>query len=473
MYGRGSRPGTAPAADAPLGTPACPGEHRRASRRRYRSILMAVLSALCGKGTSLIVNAITIPLTVRYLGNESYGLWVTISSTVTMYFVLDIGIANTLTNLISEAFARDDRDLAASYATTAFWLISGIAALLGAATWLVWPWIHWGSLFHVQDPALVGETSRTVAIASLLFLAALPTGLATRILAGYQEVHLANWFATGGSMLSFLAVIAVVYRHGSLPVLVAAYAGSPVAANACCLLWIWIFHKPWLRPWPKRIRTAVIGRIFHSGGQFFVVQMAGLVVANSDNLVISHYLSPAAVTPYNIAWRLVSYFIGIQAIVFPAVWPAYSEAYARGDLSWVRKTYSRMRRMTLMYLAAGVAFLLLFGQQVIKLWAGPAAVPSLLLTRLMCVWMVLSVITINQACLMGATGRVMRQAVASGLAAAVNLVLSIWWVRSLGPPGVLLGTIVSYSLFIVTTQAWEVGRILRPTTSARWLPDTL
>ena len=85
-------------------------------------------------------------------------------------------------------------------------------------------------------------------IAALLFLAALPTGLATRILAGYQEVHLANWFATGGSVLSLLGVAAVVYGHGSLPVLVTAYAGSPVAANACCLLWIWIFHKPWLRP---------------------------------------------------------------------------------------------------------------------------------------------------------------------------------------------------------------------------------
>ena len=162
MHGRGSRHGTASTADPQWGEPTCAGERRHASRRRYRSILMAVFSALFGKGTSLLVNAITIPLTVRYLGNENYGLWVTISSAVTMYFVLDIGIANTLTNLISEAFTRDDRDFAASYATTAFWLISGIAALLGAATWLVWPWIHWGSLFHVQDPALTGETSRTV-----------------------------------------------------------------------------------------------------------------------------------------------------------------------------------------------------------------------------------------------------------------------------------------------------------------------
>ncbi|MGC9225430.1 MAG: lipopolysaccharide biosynthesis protein, partial [Terracidiphilus sp.] len=150
MNWRHDRENTSPVPYPQLGKLGAPGEQRQASRRRYRSILTAVLSALLGKGTSLIVNAITIPLTVRYLGSESYGLWVTISSAVTMYIVLDIGIATTLTNLISEAFASRDRDLAATYATTAFWLVSGIAALMGVAIWLVWPWIHWGSLFHVQ-----------------------------------------------------------------------------------------------------------------------------------------------------------------------------------------------------------------------------------------------------------------------------------------------------------------------------------
>jgi hypothetical protein len=38
---------------------------------------------------------------------------------------------------------------------------------------------------------------------------------------------------------------------------------------------------------------------------------------------------------------------------------------------------------------------------------------------------------------------------------------------------VLLGTIVSYALFIVTTQAWEVRSILEPTIAPRRLPATM
>src|ERR1700733_7836118 len=118
------------------------------SRTRYRRIGAAALSALFGKGAILLVNAITVPLTVHYLGTEGYGLWITISSAVSMFFVLDIGVANTLTNLISEAYSGDDRKLAASYFATAFWLVVGIAGLLGLFGWLLWLHIDWSYLFN-------------------------------------------------------------------------------------------------------------------------------------------------------------------------------------------------------------------------------------------------------------------------------------------------------------------------------------
>ncbi len=57
---------------------ATPFEARTRSDKRYRRILSAAVSALLGKGATLLVSVITVPLTVRYLGAESYGLWITI-----------------------------------------------------------------------------------------------------------------------------------------------------------------------------------------------------------------------------------------------------------------------------------------------------------------------------------------------------------------------------------------------------------
>jgi O-antigen/teichoic acid export membrane protein len=294
-----------------------------------------------------------------------------------------------------------------------------------------------------------------------VFLLALPTGLATKVLGGYQELHASNLFSAAGSVLSFLAVIAVVYFHGSLPILIAAFAGSSVAANAACLLWIFLFHKPWMRPWPRRINTDCIVRIFRTGIQFFAIQLAGLVIFSSDNLVISHYLSPAYVTPYAITWRLVGYIAAVQALIFPALWPAYSEAYAKRDLPWIRSTYSRVRWISVAALVAVCSTILFAGRDIIRLWAGPAAVPSALLIQLMCVWVVIWVFCTNQSCLMGATFRVGKQAISSVLSAVVNLALSILWIKTMGTAGVILATIVSYLIFIVAVQSWEVRRILR------------
>lgn len=431
------------------------------SRRRSRGIASAALTAAFGKGASLLVSVATVPLTVRYLGAEGYGLWITITSAATMFFVLDIGIANTLTNLISEAYAADDKERAATYFATAFWLVVGIMALLGLLGWILWPYIHWGSIFHVQNPALFHDTSRAMAAAFIVFLLALPTGLANKVLGGYQELHAANFFAAGGSVLSLLAVLAVIYFHGSLPFLVAGFAGSFVAANAACLLWICLLHKPWMRPWPRQVNPSCIGRIFRTGTQFFAIQLAGLIIFSSDNLIISHYLSPAQVTPYAVTWRLVGYIGAVQSLIFPALWPAYSEAYAKGQLPWIRSTYNRVRWISVAALAVSCSTVLLAGREIIRIWAGPAAVPSAHLLDLMCVWIVILVFTTNQSCLMGATFRVSKQAISSLLAAVANLALSVFWVKTMGPAGVVLATVVSYLVFIVTVTTWEVRRILR------------
>jgi O-antigen/teichoic acid export membrane protein len=101
------------------------------------------------------------------------------------------------------------------------------------------------------------------------------------------------------------------------------------------------------------------------------------------------------------------------------------------------------------------------GRWIIHLWAGNPAVPTVGLLWGMCFWAVLFSMTVNQAALLAATQRLQLQAVCSTLTAILNLVLSIALVQRIGVIGVLSGTIISYLLFVVLPQSWEVRRILR------------
>ena len=62
---------------------------------------------------------------------------------------------------------------------------------------------------------------------------------------------------------------------------------------------------------------------------------------------------------------------------------------------------------------------------------------------------------------MAATSRTGKQALTGIIAAVTNLILSIVWVKSMGIFGVLLSTVVSYLVFIIAVQAYEVFHILR------------
>ncbi|MEO6922425.1 MAG: hypothetical protein ABI142_01240, partial [Bryocella sp.] len=82
---------------------------------RLRRVLHGGISSVAQKGIAMLLSAISLPLTVRYLGAQQYGIWVTISTTVVMLQVMDLGIANSLANLISVSFTPDDRAGAQSY----------------------------------------------------------------------------------------------------------------------------------------------------------------------------------------------------------------------------------------------------------------------------------------------------------------------------------------------------------------------
>ncbi len=435
---------------------------RSASRndQRLGRILHGGLSALLGRGFGLVVSAISLPLTVRYLGPERYGIWVTVSTSVVMLSVLDLGIANTLTNFIAEAWSADDRPRAQHYFATAFWLTVLVSLALAGCAAFALRTVDWASLFHLSDQVLAGQARTCVAISVIFFLAQMPLNLANRVLGGYQQAHIANYFAMINSVLGLVAIVTVVLIHGSIVSLMLAWCIAMITGSLVLNLWLLLWSKPWLHPSLGRVRLPMAREMFGQGALFFVLQLTGVVVFNSDNLVITHYLGAAEVTPYSVAWRLTGYASMLQTLFVPALWPAFSEAWFRRDLDWIRKTYRRIMRATLIIVGSAAVVLGFAGRPIIRLWAGQTAVPDHALLWSMCLWAVLLSVTVNQAALMAATRRIQIQTVASVIAACVNLPLSIVLVQRMGALGVILATVASYCVFIVLPQSFEIARIL-------------
>lgn len=429
---------------------------------RLARVFKGGVSGVAGKATTVLVSAITLPLTVRYLGPQQYGLWVTISTTVAMLAVMDLGVAYTLTNLISTAYANDDRLAARRYYATAFWTSITIALVLGAAAFLAWPSINWGDIFHVNDRALIHEVSTCVAIALGYFLLSLPLNLVHRVLGGYQQTQITNYFNILRNVLSLIAILVVVKVHGSLVMLMVVYSVSLLFGTVILNLWVNFWDRRWILPAPQHVNKAAIGNLLSTSSGFFLLQLAGLIVFNSDNIVITHYLGAAEVTPYAVAWRLAAYAVVLQSAISPSLWPAYSEAWARGDLAWIRKTFWRMARFICSTTFVCLLFFGVAGRTLLRWYVGPAAVPGSALLWVICGWTMISACMEVEACLLAAIGRVRLQGVLGVIAAAINIVASIFLVQRIGTIGVVAGTAISYVLVIIVPQTMILWNALYP-----------
>ena len=427
---------------------------------RLRRVLHGAASALLHRGVALLVSLVSLPLTTRYLGPERYGIWVTVSTSIGMLAALDLGIANSLTNRISHAYASGDDAVAQHYYATAVWISTAIAAFLGLVGWILWPHLHLDNLVRTSTPGLAHQASVCYAIAFLFFLLGFPLNLSHRVLGGFQKTQIVNYFQILSNVLSLVAIVVGIRFHAGLPALLMLYSGTLLLGNVVLNAWLNLFWRRNLFPWPTAFRRDLSKELLQSGSGFFILQIAGLVVFNSDNLVIAHYVSAADVVPYSITWRLATYATVIMNAVQPSLWPAYTEAYARGNYDWVRRTFWLTLRSTMLIAFACLAGLAVFGRPLIHWYIGPQAVPGWALLLAICSWMLVSTFMDVEACLLAAVDRIRLQGILSVIAAGINLVVSIYLAKRIGPLGVVLGTAFSYAITLVIPQSMEVWKTL-------------
>jgi O-antigen/teichoic acid export membrane protein len=431
------------------------------SQRRDVQLIQGIFSALAGRGVAAIVSFVSVPLTVRYLGAERYGAWIIISTAIAWVALADLGLSNSLTNAVSEGFAQGRKDLAQSYVAAAFWSLAGIAALLSIAFFCIWPHVPWDRVFNVRSLQAREEVGPAVAVAFAIFVLNLPFSITGKIYGAYQEVAKGNAWAAAGNLLGLAALVAVTRFNGGLVSLVIAVSGAVFLVNVINAVWLFSRAKPWLIPRLSRISYSAIQKLTSLGGMFFVIQVAGLVLFQTDNLIIAHYLGAAAVTPYSVTWRLFTYAALFQMLAGPSYWPAYAEAFSRGDVAWVRRRFRANLGIAVGSTLALALPLVICGKWIIRKWAGGAAVPTASLLLWMGIWSLIYSAMSSQSCLLASSGKVKIQTIYATIAAAVNLILSIILVQRLGLVGVIMGTIGAYLICVVVPQTLDVERSLR------------
>jgi O-antigen/teichoic acid export membrane protein len=416
-------------------------------QQRYQRIIHSTIAATAARGLNLLVGFISVPLAVGYLGRDRYGVWITISSLLAFLSFTDFGLGSSLLNAVADANGRNDRHQAQRYVSSAFWLL----AVMGIVLWVAFAGSsHWiaAQLFSGNGPSsLLSEASPAVFIAITIFFLNFPLNLFAYVLSAHQENAIVNITAMITAAANLVAIVVVVACKAGLIWLVLSYSGCGLVVSLICSIWLFGYSKPWLKPSIQAVDWTVMRNLLGTGWKFLAVSFFWMINSQTDNLIISHFLGPGAVTPYSIAFRLFSYTVVFQSFAVFALWPAYTEARARNDVAWIRRAFRANVFFSFISSAPFAILFIVFGQRIIRLWAGEDAVPQFQLLVWMAIWN-LMLATLNAGtCLLKAFGRLSGMTIYGSITAVVNIALSIILVQHWGVVGVVFASIVSVALF--------------------------
>jgi O-antigen/teichoic acid export membrane protein len=320
--------------------------------------------------------------------------------------------------------------------------------------------IPWASWLAVDPRQLsVAELANVMAIFVVCVAVGIPLTIVQKVQLALQLGYLASLWQLAASAAGLLALLAAVALRAPLAWLVAAYLGTPSLILAVNAVIFWVHQRPQERPALALVQWSHGLELARSGGFFFVIQVASAVAFGSDTLIIAHVLDPAAVAQYSVVSRLTDGLVMLSALFLTPLWPAYADAYARGDGHWIRKTLVTSLSATALATAVLGGILVAFSRSLTLMWVGPGVGYSLALFAVCAGWAVFKAAGNALAMFLNGIGWIGFQALLGVLFAVAVIPLKVLFAGQFGVLGVPLALTLAYVVIIAVPYAWRMPRI--------------
>lgn len=336
---------------------------------RTRLLVKNVVASFFIKGWSALVTLLMVPLTLKILGIYNNGVWLTISSILLWIDLMDIGLGNGLRNAVSHYVAIGNQEkVREAISSTFFMLCVIVIPFLLILYAVIWNLDMYG--------ALGIDAQKTYDLNSILTIA-LTLASTTFILKatgsfymGLQLPAVNNLIVCIGHTLALLLTfIAYLCGTHSLMLVVFINTAALLLTWAICIPYTFKKKYPQYCPSIRHINLKVARSLCSTGIQFFVIQICGVILFLTTNIIISKLFSPAEVTPYQVAYR----YYNIAFIVFSTIcipfWNATTDAYSRKDFGWIRQA---SHKLNLLMVAIIILLLLmvLCSNFIYRIWVG-------------------------------------------------------------------------------------------------------
>jgi O-antigen/teichoic acid export membrane protein len=419
------------------------------SENRSKNYIKQLKGSFVFKGLAIFASFLSIPLMIKYLGVEHYGVWSTLLSIVSWVVLFDIGIGNGLRNKISESLAQDNKQEAHNYISTAYTIIGAISVMLIFIFLLASEYIPWQKVFNITSISNQ-ELQSVVNITAIFLFLNFWLNLINQVFNGFQKTSLVVFNQFLSNIFSLLAVfILYTFYESSLIKLAFFYGISLLASSLILSFWFYKNNRDFI-PKIKSFGLNYTKSITSLGFKFFIIQIAVIVIFTTDKILITQLFGPEYVASYDVVFKLFSVITIVHSILMTPLWSAYSDAYHRGDIEWIKNSLFRQLQFFILIIL-GTIVLTFIAKYIITLWIGKNFIVDDNLIYAMAIFVIVSTWNNIFAYIINATNELNIQIITSLIAMFTNIPLSFILVKyyNLGVEGIIYGTICSLLLFAV------------------------
>lgn len=345
---------------------------RSSSSQRSSLLRKNIICSLAIKGWSAIVVLLTVPITLKCLGEYVNGVWLTISSLLIWIDNMDIGLGNGLRNKLAICMARNDlaraKSLISSTFAMLFCIMMPIVIILLGLVFLFDSY----AFFNVSSE-IISNLNLVLAVTIIVVCSTFVLKLIGNFYMGLQLPAISNLLICMSQTLALVGTW-MIYISGSHSLLLIALANtvSPLLVYLAAIPYTFLYKYPQLCPSPRHISFQEAKDVINIGVKFFILQISGVVLFMTSNILIANFFSPTMVTPYQIAYRYYSLMLVVFTVICMPYWNATTDAYERRDFEWIKRATHRLNLFTwgifismfIMVLLSDIIFSIWIGDEV-------------------------------------------------------------------------------------------------------------
>ena len=286
---------------------------------------------------------------------------------------------------------------------------------------------------------------------------------------GLQMPAVNNLLGCLGQTLALIGTV-IVYLSNTHSLFYIAIANTMAPLLVYLISYPITFCKryPRLRPSLKYVDTKSAISLFKMGIKFFVLQISGVVLFMTTNILISRYYTPEMVTPYQIAYRYFSVVQLLFFIICVPYWSATTDAYSKRDFAWIKAAGRSLDRIIMCIMLVAI-IMIVASKWVYQVWIGDASIVSLEMTIMVAVYVMILTLSMRYSYILNGFGTLKLQLITTVIAAVCYIPLAIFFCKGSDNVLYLLAVMSAVNLPGLVINAWQYHKIIKGTAKGIWL----